>query len=642
MRSSARPDGGRREEKEEAREEAQEVDEEEAPTTLEAPPRTPSPPPDGKEDLSLLFYSLIIHTVSHKDLYVTLESRPGAECDAVARPAFSSFRKTTGRIMEELRKQRDAGVLRRVRFSSERTAERVIPVGYRPDEPIEFDEWGWDDFRVKSRFRNDVADRPRVTGVFFPLQAVLLPRWLDICDTKAGDGTRRMMLVSGSGMPWNRGHDAEANSTHLCAQLINEFFVREFYPEVTAEVVNSSSNIFTYDDSVRFVTDEVRPRVDRLRGELAQRFYEFWPQRMHVTLSLSGGVPAEVSSISACLRSYRPDCLHIWQLKSFWHAWPTSELCEDELEFHPFEKLEVEPATAVASLRDPKVCRLAEEMALHKVEFEAVRDSGRYHELELFWLRKSKKSVLSVLMVQKRDDQEPKFYRGVNLEVSMPTGSLCSERNAVGSALAHDPSLTRKDMKMIAVLSLPLKPSAKRPFVPPPPSEAGADKVRRPWHGSTESLPEAGAASIVISSSDDEDNEGGDGGAAGRREADEGAAAAAALARARARSAKESQVSLRRHPRAPTVSTPRSYRSAANLHEVSPMLASRPGSPRPGGGGDGGVGGAGASAGKDLNPMDPCGACNEWLKKIAEVNPDFRVVTFTSADADAVYVKGVR
>ena len=25
------------------------------------------------------------------------------------------------------------------------------------------------------------------------------------------------------------------------------------------------------------------------------------------------------------------------------------------------------------------------------------------------------------------------------------------------------------------------------------------------------------------------------------------------------------------------------------------------------------------------NPLDPCGACMEWLKKIAEVNPDFKV-----------------
>ena len=36
----------------------------------------------------------------------------------------------------------------------------------------------------------------------------------------------------------------------------------------------------------------------------------------------------------------------------------------------------------------------------------------------------------------------------------MPTGSLCSERNAIGNALAANPALRRSDMFGIAVLSL--------------------------------------------------------------------------------------------------------------------------------------------------------------------------------------------
>jgi cytidine deaminase len=43
--------------------------------------------------------------------------------------------------------------------------------------------------------------------------------------------------------------------------------------------------------------------------------------------------------------------------------------------------------------------------------------------------------------------------RGMNVEVSMPTGSLCSERAAIASALASDPSLSRRHFKLIAVLS---------------------------------------------------------------------------------------------------------------------------------------------------------------------------------------------
>jgi hypothetical protein len=38
-----------------------------------------------------------------------------------------------------------------------------------------------------------------------------------------------------------------------------------------------------------------------------------------------------------------------------------------------------------------------------------------------------------------------------------------------------------------------------------------------------------------------------------------------------------------------------------------------------------------------LNPIAPCGACSEWLKKIAEVNPDFRVVMFEDTTCETVF-----
>ena len=43
----------------------------------------------------------------------------------------------------------------------------------------------------------------------------------------------------------------------------------------------------------------------------------------------------------------------------------------------------------------------------------------------------------------------------------MPTGSLCAERNAIGTCLATDPSIRRGDMVAMAVLSMSL-PSTSR------------------------------------------------------------------------------------------------------------------------------------------------------------------------------------
>lgn len=39
-----------------------------------------------------------------------------------------------------------------------------------------------------------------------------------------------------------------------------------------------------------------------------------------------------------------------------------------------------------------------------------------------------------------------------------------------------------------------------------------------------------------------------------------------------------------------------------------------------------------------MNPLDPCGACMEWLRKIGEANPDFKVVTFSDNSCQKVLV----
>ena len=94
------------------------------------------------------------------------------------------------------------------------------------------------------------------------------------------------------------------------------------------------------------------------------------------------------------------------------------------------------------------------EIIRFKEEFELIRnDSSIKTDLSSFWLRKTKKPVLAVLLVQKPGGR-PKLYRGTNMEVSMPTGSLCAERNVIGSALADDLTLKREDLKVIAVYSV--------------------------------------------------------------------------------------------------------------------------------------------------------------------------------------------
>ena len=73
---------------------------------------------------------------------------------------------------------------------------------------------------------------------------------------------------------------------------------------------------------------------------------------------------------------------------------------------------------------------------------------------EPFFHRKSHRVVLSLLHVEHKGKAE--FVRGINSEVSLPTGSICAERAAIVNARTSFPNVTRKQMKGIAVLEVPL------------------------------------------------------------------------------------------------------------------------------------------------------------------------------------------
>eukprot|EP00668_Euglena_longa_P031863 GGOE01041131.1.p2 GENE.GGOE01041131.1~~GGOE01041131.1.p2 ORF type:complete len:356 (+),score=81.12 GGOE01041131.1:87-1154(+) len=92
-----------------------------------------------------------------------------------------------------------------------------------------------------------------------------------------------------------------------------------------------------------------------------------------------------------------------------------------------------------------------------------------------FWHRTSKKIVLSILAL--RLDDNLVFVRGCNLEVSLPSGSLCSERNAFGTALTMYPFLQREHFVGVAVLSLTEGQANLNPLPPCGVCSAWIDKI---------------------------------------------------------------------------------------------------------------------------------------------------------------------
>ncbi len=295
----------------------------------------------------------------------------------------------------------------------------------------------------------------RINAVFFPLLSSLLARWLgQIADKYGGEKARHsseisapiqnpnvkkvFLLVSGVGTPRNWTHSMKGNSTECCSELM-EMFIKVLYPDITVVRIHSDTNILRYDENITFATQELMPCIDsyrdaNARGEpypdekrigsttdtndfLERKEYNpDWRKFVSVTYSFADGSSARTHAIQAALRPYRPTYFHFWQLKTFWHE---SKITDEDIEVHSFEEMETVPAIAVDQTSD-HVLMVVNEMKEFRKDFLSTLEKGR-SDLKSFWLRKSKKPVLAVLLVHKPGTGLV-FYRGTNMEVSMPTG----------------------------------------------------------------------------------------------------------------------------------------------------------------------------------------------------------------------------
>ena len=226
----------------------------------------------------------------------------------------------------------------------------------------------------------------------------------------------------------------------------------------------------------------------------------------------------------------------------------------------------------------------------------------------------------------------------------MPTGSLCAERNVIGTALASNPNLKREDLKCVAVLA-----------VPPPKTVAAIGGVPRPPRSSSVgSSAEVGAGSCKSSrrnSWDDTNNATTMTGKQMRRESfdereEDWMLSYGSEKHQKTTIAVETVTQEKRVQGEPSTPIRQiSLFSSESSNSLVDMIKHT--SPR--GDASSSVSVAGGKERRtvivrsnnhdvDLNPLRPCGACHEWLKKIAECNPYFQILTFTDADCNGVYV----
>lgn len=574
--------------------------------------KDPPPPPVGRNTTVVFppnmteatnpaqkrYLEILVHNISHTDM--VLETKDKLLC----RPRFSCFDKycrlltTDEQMLESIvsfpRYERS---IESPRFSiKENPRQEQCSTGLSIISGPHVDP-------AEMRFRGGAS--PTCTQLqtsYFPLLATLLPRWEQQISLReyTGPVKKLLVLVSGVGTPRNWTHSVDGNSTQACADLM-EMFVNRADPSIVVVKIHSCTNIFRYDENILFVQRELMPVIDAYRdahatgqpypdeqslfGPVIQRSdYEYdteWRKSLTVTLSFADGSPARTHAIQVATRPYRPIYFHFWQLKTFWHE---SKIVDDDIEMHSFEDMEASPAVDVDRLQDPMIRMVVDEMKMFRDEM--VKTLQGKNDIEKFWLRKTHKPVLAVLLVQTKDMDTPVLYRGQNMEVSMPTGSLCAERNVIGSALAENPALRREDLKVIAVLAVPLLRELKDSSLCRVSSSASI--------GSTTATPERPSDRKGSVGSEYEDWV--------------------------CPPVDNDSVVMVDEPRGLDSTPVRriqlfSRSAAARKPKRTVVVQST----------------------KDLNPLKPCGSCNEWLKKIAECNPRFQIVTFTDADCHGVY-----
>lgn len=491
---------------------------------------------------------VLVFNVSHIDMILGVELEGGDSAAATerARPKFHHFAGISEEIYDKisttglatfdtiqcvLEQDGDAD-------SQDSAIEDVkIPIGFSlTNSPIRCADLSGLHLRKKERLDLKKSENRGglLKSVCFPLLAQTLYTWLNEIRMGSPAGVDfHLILITGAGKARNKQLDLFCDSTRLTAKCM-ALFVNKHYPNVRTTLMDSGLGLFHYDQNVKFIRESVLPQIEELRRPVVRRYAENWQTHLSITIALTDGSPARLAALNASLRQYKPNYIHMWQLKTYWHE---SRLLRTDLQFENFETVEARPAKSLNKLDKPTKA-LVREMIEYKRQFEecVMKDS---HEIKGFWLRKTRKPVLSVLLVQKSKDDKPTFFRGMNVEVSMPTGSLCSERNVIGTALASDPSLQRTDLRMIAVLSM------------------------------------------------------------------------SALFQTHPHNGKDS------HEKGHTcgLKRPRGWSQLSDGSSVAGHTG--------------------------LNPISPCGACNEWLKKIAEVNPDFKVVTFSDSSCESVFVSEV-
>ena len=288
------------------------------------------------------------------------------------------------------------------------------------------------------RVRNEDWPEVRVPLLAAALDAVM----------EAGDAPLQILLVSAG--PASAQSTPVGTGDFLAAWATARLAGRA---SVQAASVHLGCDAFTLDPAE--LHEVVQLPILQHAAALAKANPAGWAAQLEVWLSASTGTAAMVSGLAATLSRWKPRIIAVPAARADVEVRGDGiTLSCDTFRAHTSRALE---AAAQVPLRKPDeaASRAIEELRAWHDHFRSLRPERPVSgDTEAnFWFRKGRQEVLATVVVRKPGGGL-ETLRGVNVEVSLPTGTLCAERNAIGSALVQNPGLRRADILAVAVVGL--------------------------------------------------------------------------------------------------------------------------------------------------------------------------------------------
>jgi cytidine deaminase len=422
--------------------------------------------------------SLLIYTPGHRDIYLYLGNKTTSEILVKVDPL--KFHKATEYIHSILQEKDKWQALY---YLEDETRHRV---GFKAKESQPLEKKMLEFLEGKEK----IDENSLLKGFYFPVFSSVFSRWKESSLAEAAREKEKKEYDFRLALITTDQKDSRYKHTDTCylGKILALFAMmgQDGFELKEEEFPSIPENPHTYQGIMDYSYESLQPAMD----DRLSAWYDGkeWKKSLRLYISMNLGTQAMAFGLYAALRYYEPRVLHAPRAMT-----PLSHIKWLETECHDNRLVELTRIIPREQIKTPLLKGLIEAMREWVEEFpswptgkemaslsskegeekaeEADLRSTTERTLDRFWYRKSEKPVLAVLALEMPEstvqgEKKYDFIRSCNLEVSLPTGTLCAERSAIGQALSRYPTLRREQIKAVAVFSKATGGSSLNPLLP--------------------------------------------------------------------------------------------------------------------------------------------------------------------------------